>query len=180
MRFPNSNQLHLPCTLEEIVPGALHSDGRRYLPLMLLRPLHQSEGILGVVDRHHVVASSHVGQTGIARLVFLLSHIRIQEPPFHQGLDLENRAGRPSTMPSAYGQIQSVPTWEARRGNLPFESLYAELLLDAGIGIVGVRTSTTAENIETAIGKPQIVPGDWISVTRSRIDILEFSPLNND
>jgi hypothetical protein len=52
--------------------------------------------------------------------------------------------------------------------------LYTELLLDIGSGIVGVRTSATAESLAESLGKPRIEPGDWLRVSRSRIDILGF------
>jgi hypothetical protein len=37
MRFPSSEQLNLPCTFAQLVPGRQHPDGRRYLPLIVLR-----------------------------------------------------------------------------------------------------------------------------------------------
>jgi hypothetical protein len=183
MRFPSSDQLNLPCTFERLVPGRQHPDGRRYLPLILLRlaDLSRIEGQpavtqLGVVDRHHVVDPALEGRAGVARLVFLLSAVRLQGPAPRQGLvaDEALAAGRASTMPSAYGRVLAVPSWEAEREHLPYESLYTELLLDIGAGVVGVRTSVTAASLAEAIGKPQIEPGDWLEVRRSRIDILAF------
>jgi hypothetical protein len=187
MRFPNSNQLHLPCVFERLVPGKPHPDGRRYLPLIVLRLTVPRDGsaptnatavtALGVVDRHHVVEPAQAGRAGIARLVFLLSSVRLQDSPVHQGLFDEDHVaeGRVSTTPTAYGRVVAVPTWEAEQKHLPYEALYTELLLDIGIGIVGVRTSATAANLAESIGKPQIVPGDWLRVGRSRIDILGFT-----
>jgi len=189
MRFPLSDQLVLPCTFEGLVPGRLHPDGRRYLPLILLRlpaPGHSpaSAGAaqvtnvttLGVVDRHHVVDQALEGRKGIARLVFLLSSVRLQEPPFRLGLVEEQGAagGWASTAPTAYGRVITVPTWEAGQQHLPYESLYTEMLLDVGIGVVGVRTSATAASLAESLGKARVEPGDWMSVWRSRIDILAF------
>jgi hypothetical protein len=183
MRFPSSDQLNLPCTFERLVPGRQHPDGRRYLPLIVLQLIDppRIEGLpaltaLGVVDRHHVVDPALEGRVGVARLVFLLSAVRLQGPAPRQGLVAEDglAAGRASTMPTAYGRVLAVPSWEAEREHLPYESLYAELLLDIGAGVVGVRTSVTAASLAEAIGKPRIEPGDWLEVRRSRIDILSF------
>jgi len=198
MRFPSSEQLNLPCTFAQLVPGRQHPDGRRYLPLIVLRladarPVDERPAVaeLGVVDRHHVVDLALEGRAGVARLVFLLSGVRLQvgQPPSHsapperiegsgfrQGLAPEAglAAGRASTIPIAYGRVVAVPSWEAEREHLPYESLYTELLLDIGAGIIGVRTSVTAASLAEAIGKPQIEPGDWLEVQRSRIDILAF------
>ena len=182
MRFPALEQVALPCTLHGLVPGKLHPDGRRYLPKILLRlpdvapesggPPHL--GTLSVVDRHHVVDPALVGRDGVARLVFLLSAVRVQEPPLRQGL-FDADAGGAAPSPTAYGRVVTVHAWEAERRHLPYEALYTELLLDVGIGTVGVRTSATAASLAEAIGKPSLEPGDWIGVRRSRIDILGFS-----
>lgn len=183
MRFPLRDELSLPCTFERLVPGRQHPDGRRYLPLILLRLADRPRIVdqpaittLGVVDRHHVVDPALEGRAGVARLVFLLSAVRLQGDDPRQGLVAEEglAAGRASTMPSAYGRVLAVPSWEAQREHLPYESLYTELLLDIGAGVVGVRTSVTAASLAETIGKPQIEPGDWLEVRRSRIDILAF------
>ena len=190
MRFPSSEQLNLPCTFAQFVPGRQHPDGRRYLPLIVLRladarPVdsHPAVAALGVVDRHHVVDLALEGRAGVARLVFLLSSVRLQagQPTFHspgfrQGLVAEEglTAGRASTAPTAYGRVVAVPAWEAEREHLPYESLYTELLLDIGVGIIGVRTSVTAASLAETIGRSQIEPGDWLEVRRSRIDMLAF------
>lgn len=198
MRFPQLDQVQLPCVFERLVPGRLHSDGRRYLPLILLRLPDPPGGggtargvipagpavasvtnvtTLPVVDRHHVVDPSLEGRAGIARLVFLLSSVRLQEPPLRQGLADEAQAeGWGSMAPVAYGRVVGVPTWEAEQAHLPYEALYAELLLDVGAGVVGVRTSATAASLAESLGKPHLEPGDWLRVWRSRIDILEFQP----
>ncbi len=76
MRFPQRDQLRLPVHFERYIPGALHPDGRRYLPQLIFR---LSSGVLvGVVDRHHYVDPELVGQPGTARLVYLLSNIARQ------------------------------------------------------------------------------------------------------
>jgi hypothetical protein len=175
MRFPNSEQLRLPCTFEQFIAGKPHPDGRRYLPLIVLRlPAASASGVttLAVVDRHHVVDLALEGRAGVARLVFLLSTVRLQDAPGRQGLEDED--GRGATAPVAYGRVVAVPTWEAEQQHLPYEALYTELLLDIGSGIVGVRTSATAESLAESLGKPRIEPGDWLRVSRSRIDILGF------
>jgi len=183
MRFPSSEQLNLPCTFAQLVPGRQHPDGRRYLPLIVLRladarPVDERPAVaeLGVVDRHHVVDLALEGRAGVARLVFLLSGVRLQAGHPQQGLAAEDglAAGRTSTAPIAYGRVVAVPSWEAEREHLPYESLYTELLLDIGVGVIGVRTSVTAASLAETIGKPQIEPGDWLEVQRSRIDILAF------
>jgi len=183
MRFPASEQLNLPCTFAQLVPGRQHPDGRRYLPLVVLhladaRPVDDLPAVaaLGVIDRHHAVDLALEGRAGVARLVFLLSGVRLQVGAPRQGLVAEDglAAGRASMAPIAYGRVVAVPAWEAEREHLPYESLYTELLLDVGAGVIGIRTSVTAASLAEAIGKPQIEPGDWLEVRRSRIDILAF------
>ena len=180
MHFPSADQLALPCRFESLVPGRLHADGQRYLPLIMLRLTDAPpDGVLalpllGVVDRHHRVDQALEGRTGAARLVFLLSNLRLLETP-RQGLEDEGlAAGRPSTAPVAYGRVLAVPTWEADQQHLPYETLYTELLLDIGLGVVGVRTNATAASLAEHLGKPRVEPGDWVKVWRSRIDILAF------
>jgi hypothetical protein len=186
MRFPSSEQLRLPCTFAQLLPGRPHPDGRRYLPLIVLRladawPVDDRPAVaaLGVVDRHHVVDLALEGRAGVARLVFLLSVVRLQVGEPRQGLVAEESLaeGRASTAPIAYGRVVAVPSWEAEREHLPYESLYTELLLDIGMGVIGVRTSVTAASLAETIGKPQIEPGDWLEVQRSRVDILAFKAI---
>ncbi|HNP73099.1 MAG TPA: hypothetical protein PKK15_18440 [Kouleothrix sp.] len=176
MRFPQSDKLGLTCVFEGLVPGQLHPDGRRYLPLIVLRPAGAPAPI-GVVDRHHRVDPALEGREGVAKLVFLLSSVRLQEGRPRQGLAAEEglAPGRASTVPTAYGRVLAVPAWEAEREHLPYEALYTELLLDIGVGVIGVRTSVTAASLAETIGKSQLEPGDWIEVRRSRIDILSFA-----
>jgi hypothetical protein len=178
MIFPNATQLTLSCDFEQIVAGALHPDGRRYLPLLIFRlPRGTPESIttLGVVDRHHRIDTNLVGCHGTTRIVLLLSALRVLKTPRTGFFDPTLPEGRASTMPEVYGQVVSVPTWETGAGQLPYETLYTEFLLDVGIGIVGVRTSTTAISLNSQLGKQQIEPGDWVAVSRSRIDILGFT-----
>lgn len=170
MRFPMIEQVALPVVFESFIPGQPHADGRRYLPILLLRLNNGVE--LGVVDRHHYVDTKLAGRTGIARLVFLLSSISVQPP--HQRRQEITASGGLMSVPEAYGQVTAVPSWEAQSGHLPYESLYTELLLDVGDGTVGVRTSITADDMTATIGKPQFEVGDWIHVARSRVDILGF------
>lgn len=190
MRFPQSHKLYLNCIFERIVAGKLHSDGRRYLPLIVLRPTgiaHRTETtqvtppnlLLGVVDRHHVIDQGLVGQPGVARLVCALSVLSLQTPPHRQGLvpEPDAIAGYASTNPRVLGRVQEIITWEAERAHLPYESLYTEFLLDIGGGVVGVRTSMTADDLSGVLGKDRIETGDWIELARSRIDILAFDPM---
>ncbi|HET9223199.1 MAG TPA: hypothetical protein VFO07_11885, partial [Roseiflexaceae bacterium] len=134
--------------------------------------------LLGVVDRHHRVDPALEGRVGVARLVFLLSNLRLLDTP-RQGLAAEADLAddRASTAPTAYGRVVAVPTWEAEQQHLPYESLYTELLLDIGQGVVGVRTNATAASLAERLGKSRIEPGDWLRVWRSRIDILGFEQL---
>jgi hypothetical protein len=173
-RFPLLERLAVPVTFDSYVPGKVHPDGRRYLPLLVFK---LAGGVmLGVVDRHHLVDPQLEGCTGIARLVFLLSNIMLQSPAAtRQGIFAEpfNRGGM-TTTPEAYGQIVAVPSWEVERGHLPYDRLYTELLLDVGVGTVGVRTHVTADDLSVKLGKAQLVTGDWIAVSRSRVDILGF------
>jgi hypothetical protein len=182
MRFAALDAVALPCVFDQFVPGRLHPDGRRYLPLIVLRlPApdgdEQRVAQLGVVDRHHRVDERLVGSGGVARLVFLLSTVRVQGGR-RQGLFREPGAdvGRASTAPLACGRAVAVPAWETETEHLPYEALYAELVLDIGIGTIGVRTSATAASLADTIGKPRVEPGDWLEVRRSRVDILAFEP----
>ena len=43
-------------------------------------------------------------------------------------------------------------------------------------GTVGERTSLTADDMAAKIGAEKLEPGDWITVARSPIDILNFEP----
>lgn len=172
--FPDIERLALPCVFERLIPGQLHRDGRRYLPLALLR---LSDGLLlGVTDRHHVLDEILVGREGNARVVFLLSTISLQSEKQQRGLVPEQsyQGGRASTAPEAFGEVLAVPSWELRRGQLPYDSLFTELTLDVGLGVIGVRTSMTAPSIAAAVGKEPIAAGDWLRVGRSRVDILGF------
>lgn len=185
MRFPLLDQCALPCVFERFVPGRLHPDGRRYLPLILLRlPAPPAGNItppdlrLGVVDRHHRVDPALAGRAGVARLVFALSKIHVQPPPPQLGLLPEAgwEAERTSTAPLTRAQVRAVAAWELQRGQLPYEALYTELLLDIGLGTVGLRTNVTADDLAATIGAPRLGPGDWVELSRSRIDILAFEP----
>jgi hypothetical protein len=173
-RFPHLDQLALPATFTGYIPGRLHPDGRRYLPLLVFDIGMAAP--LGVVDRHHRVAPELEGRHGTIQLVFLLSSVALQ-PDGEQRRELVPETvahGRPSTAPAAYGEVVSMPTWEEQRGTLQYESLYTEFLLDVGVGVVGVRTATTAASLAEALGTPRIDVGDWVHVGRSRIDILGF------
>ena len=174
--FTHLDKLALPCVFEQVVPGQLHADGRRYLPQIVLQLAPMPEAIthLEVVDRHHLVDQASQGRAGVAQLLFLLSRIRLQHGAPKQGL-FDRRSAR-SLAPVAFGQIVQVGAWELQRGRLPYETLYTELVLDAGIGTIGVRTSATAPDLALHIGKQILEAGDWIVAERSRVDILGFQP----
>jgi hypothetical protein len=186
VRFPLIDMLSLPCVFEQLVPGKLHPDGRRYLPLIVLRPTRApapgaitAAGLrIGVVDRHHLVSEGDVGRSGTARLVFALSGLRLQQPPYRSGLEPEAGwlPGRASLAPALFGQVRAVAAWEQGGEQLPYETLYTELAIDAGIGVVGLRTNITAEDMAAAIGAERVAPDDWVELRRSRIDILAFEP----
>jgi hypothetical protein len=173
-RFPLLDRIALPATFDSYVAGNLHPDGRRYLPLLLFK---LAGGIsIGVVDRHHIVDPELEGRSGLVKLVFLLSDVGLQAlNSARQGIFTEphNRSGM-TTMPEAYGSVVAVPSWEVEQGHLPYDSLYTELVLDVGDGTIGVRTHVTADNLAAKLGKAQFAVGDWISVSRSRVDILGF------
>lgn len=177
MRFPAHGRLDLPCVLEGLLPGRPHPDGRRYLPLLLLRPTAPTAPaglLLGVVDRHHYVREADQGRAGSARLVCALSALRLQRGE-RRGVEVEAGArGGVSTAPDIYGQVREVLAWEVGSPELPYQSLYVELLLDVGVGVVGLRTSLTAPDTAAALGKARIEAGDFVALERSRIDILGF------
>lgn len=186
MRFPLLDKLAVSCIFEQLVPGRLHPDGRRYLPLIVLRPtappatgaITPAGLLLGVVDRHHRVDAAAVGRAGVARLVFALSALHLQGPPHRIGLAPEEgwSPGGASTAPALFGRVTAVSAWEEGGAQLPYQTLYAELAVDAGVGVVGMRTSLTADNMAASLGAARIAPGDWVELRRSRIDILSFEP----
>lgn len=172
MRFPNSEKLALPVYFERYIAGRQHPDGRRYLPQLIMRV--PGGALLGVVDRHHYVDERAAGHDGIARLVFLLGNLMLRrDGEVRLGIDAP-APGRIETAPAVHGRVLEIPTWELGRGQLPYEALFVELLLETGNGVVGVRTSVTAGDIAARIGTQRLKPGDLLSVTRSRIDILGF------
>src|SRR3954471_488823 len=114
-RFPQLDELRLPAVFVRYVPGRLHPDGRRYLPLLLFDVGLEAQ--LGVVDRHHLVPAELEGTRGNARLVFLLSSVKLQQPGTQRrALVPEVVRDRASTAPEAYGRVIAVPTWEEQRG----------------------------------------------------------------
>jgi hypothetical protein len=186
MRFPAIDQLNMPCTYTAYHAGRLHPDGRRYLPLIVLQPdaasdmatsVTPAEFLLGVVDRHHRVAQDGVGMHGSAQLVCALSALQIQRGPYQAGFmpEVGWRTGQPSTMPTVYGRVAEVISWEAERERLAYEALYTELLIDTGHGLLGLRTSATASSLAEQIGKARIEVGDAVVLQRSRIDILGWA-----
>lgn len=175
MRFPMIEQVGLPVLFERYIPGRPHRDGRRYLPQLIFR---LPDGLqLAVVDRHHYVDQKLLGHAGIARLILLLGTIRVQAPhEQRQGIfALPDERGPFITAPEAFGRVVALPSWEVQRGQLPYEQVYTELLLDVGTGVIGVRTSITAHALAQKIGTDQLRVGDWLHVLRApRIDVLDF------
>lgn len=174
--FPHSEQLTLPALFARYVPGKLHPDGNRYLPLLIFALEDGFE--LGIVDRHHVVAPEQAGSKGIIRIVSSLSTIALQPPEDRRhGFAREEQAHeRVVTAPAMYGQVVAIPRWEEDREHLAYEYLYTELLIDIGLGTVGVRTAMTAADLAAALGKPRLEVADRIRVSPSRIDVLAFVP----
>jgi hypothetical protein len=173
-RFPNLDQVALPVHFERVIAGKLHADGRRYLPLLVLRL--RGGGRIGVVDRHHVVAPDAAGREGAARLVFLLSNVRLQPHGERRQAIVPDRMAddHVSTAPDVFGRVVAVPTWEVRSGDLPYDVVYMELLLHVGTGVVGLRTNVTADDLPAKLGTERFAIGDWVQVSRSRVDILGF------
>jgi len=173
-RFPKLDQVALPVQFERVIAGKLHADGRRYLPLLVLRL--PGSGCIGVVDRHHVVAPDASGREGAARLVFLLSNVRLQPQGEQRQAIVPERMGQDhvSTAPDVFGRVVAVPTWEVRSGDLPYDVVYMELLIDVGTGVVGLRTNVTAQDLVAKLGTDRFNEGDWVQVSRSRVDILGF------
>jgi hypothetical protein len=180
MRFAAHEQLALPCRLEAVVPGRQHADGRRYLPQLVLRTDAElwpassaAPPSLVVVDRHHRVDLAGVGRVGIARLVCLLGPLTL-DAAAAPGFYAEPGAAAQSTTPLTVGVVERVVSWERSGAPLPFERLYAELVLRLGAATVGVRTTITADSIEAHLGSAVIAPGQLAGIRRPRIDILEF------
>lgn len=174
MHFPNLDMVAVNATFAQLKPGRLHRDGSRYLPLIVLQLPDGTR--LGVTDRHHRVNPDDVGQAGTARLIFQLSRLRIQAAGQHRRTIIAraHEQGSITTMPAAFGQIIAIPTWEQHR-KLGYESLYTELLIDIGIGTVGLRTTVTGDNLAAIIGVARLHVGDWVELDNSRIDILAFN-----
>ncbi|HEY1011839.1 MAG TPA: hypothetical protein VGE07_03985 [Herpetosiphonaceae bacterium] len=171
MRFPGLERVGLPARLAEIQPGRLHPDGRRYLPLLVLEIDGQ---LLGVTDRHHRVDSGALGATGTARLVFHLSRLRLQ-PAGARREGLAQPGAGLMLAPTAWGRISEVLAWEQHR-KLGYDSLYTELLIDIGLGAIGLRTNVTGESLAVQLGAERLAAGDWVVLEQSRIDILAFEP----
>ena len=173
MRFPFIDRVALPAEFVRHVPGELHPDGRRYLPVLIFRLADGLE--LALVDRHHRVPLEQQGQTGTLRVVSSLSQITLQPVGAQRrGLVADAGARHAVTAPAAYGEVLAVPSWEPEQGHLPYEYVYTELLLDIGLGTIGVRTAMTGDDLTAIIGKPQLAPHDWVALSPSRLDVLGF------
>ena len=88
MLFAAYDALDLPCHFSQLIEGERYHDGRRYLPTIVLTPPLPADQAatpllptLPVVDRHHLVDLSHVGQMGSAKLVLLLCQFTLQVCP---------------------------------------------------------------------------------------------------
>jgi hypothetical protein len=172
MRFPLYDQLDLPCVFEQLVPGQLHSDGRRYLPQIMLRPTGAGGLLLGVVDRHHRVALAEVGRAGTARLICALGVVRAQTPPYRLGLAPPAAGWRGGACfdPLVLGRVLELAAWEPVSGPLAAATIYVELSLEIGLGVVGLRANLS----QADLGAQMIAPGDHLELTRTRIDVLGF------
>lgn len=186
MRFSVLSQLHLRCRYEQFIPGALHPDGRRYLPQLIMTPLDAGPDTapdtkLWLVDRHHRVDPELAGKVIIARLLCALSTVQLQNPPFRAGFTslTSITPATPLSEPIVYGRVAAILTWEVEREHLPFETLYTELVIAlADEATIGLRTTLSAPRIADLIGRDHLALGDWIEVRRSRIDILALEPFN--
>jgi hypothetical protein len=166
MYFPLYNQLKLSCIVERIVPGQPHPDGRHYLPQILLRPAG-ADILLGVVDRHHRVAATAEGCVGVARLVCSMGVVRVQTPPYRLGMGITaDWRGGACFDPHIQGRVDRIAVWEPAGKALAKATVYSELSLDLGLGLVGLRA-----NLEPVA----LAPGDYLDLTRTRIDILSFT-----
>jgi hypothetical protein len=114
-------------------------------------------------------------------LVFLLSNVRLQPQGEHRQAIVPERMGQDhvSTAPDVFGRVVAVPTWEVRRGELPYDVVYMELLIDVGTGVVGLRTNVTAQDLVAKLGTDRFNEGDWVQVSRSRVDILGFDVVDS-
>jgi hypothetical protein len=173
MRFAAPAQLRLDATVEHVIPGELHPDGRRYLPRLLLQlhdvgPHGTPATQLLIVDRHHVsIATDWRGRPVHVALLCALSSIRRQTPPYRDGWLAPSADRAFGDLPIA-GQITAVPIWEAPPADAAFPTVYCELLLRIGSSLIGVKTGLPADD------QPPLQPGDWIELLRSRIDLLQI------
>ncbi|WP_298819593.1 hypothetical protein [Chloroflexus sp.] len=180
MRFNALNQLSLRCRYEQFIPGALHADGRRYLPQIVVTPLAAGPNTapstrLWLVDRHHRADPTMAGQNVIVRLLCALSVIQLQTSPFRAGFAPPPNVApeTPLSEPIVYGRVADVLTWEVQREHLPFETLYTELVISlSDEATIGLRTTLSAPRIADLIGCERLMTGHWIEARRSRIDIL--------
>lgn len=180
MRFKALDRLYLRCRYDQFIPGALHEDGRRYLPQIVVTPLDAGADTavgtrLWLVDRHHRVDPTLVGHIINVRLLCALSSIRMQVPPLRAGFipSPTETATAPLSEPVIYGQVADVLTWEMQREYLPFETLYAESVIRLSErATIGLRTTLSAPQIADLIGCAHLLTGHWIEIQRSRIDIL--------
>jgi len=181
MRFAAIEALDFQATYAAYEMGELHTDGRRYLPTHWLAsdavaparadwtgPAYR----LPVVDRHHRVAEQTVGTAISAQLVLLLSQFRVQDSAHRMGF--EAVAGGIAGAPLVHGRVTHVAVWEVPETPLPYESLYCEYVIDVGAGTVGVRTHATAVDLAQALGTRRLEVGEWVTVRRPRIDMLEL------
>lgn len=177
MRFTALAQVQLPCRFVHVTPGQTHHDGRQYLPILHFTPQISAQvdapmPRVVVVDRHHVVDTHLVGQTGMVQLVLLLSPFVLQKSPYQHGF---HDVGSVAHVPQVFGRVTHVATWEIPQTPLPYQSLYCEFVMDVGGGTVGVRTHVSAPSLAAKIGTAMLQPGDWVMVPRPRIDILGFT-----
>ena len=175
MRFAGLEQLHVTATVERIVAGALHPDGRRYLPQLVLQladggPDGGAGVRLAVVDRHHVsIGEDWTGRTVKLALVCALSRVERQSAPYRSGwLAVPGETRAHGDIPIA-GQIVDVAVWEEQRAPTGFATVYTECVLRIGPQTIGLKTGMAADS------GPPLRAGDHIVLRRSRIDLLQIA-----
>ena len=174
MRFPAANQLHFGCRFADLLPGRLHSDGRRYLPTLILAwPTHAQQPLhLALVDRHHRVDLDLIGQQGHAQLIFALGELTrfVGTKPsegLHPEAGWEQRGF--SSNPTVIATIEELLDWEQDPTPLSNPMIYAEMLLRFGDARVGLRTSLSATDFPAPLRT-----GEIIVLRNARLDILGF------
>jgi hypothetical protein len=167
MRFAALPQLALNAVVERIIPGALHPDGRRYLPQLVLRLPDAGDTRLLIVDRHHVsIGEDWHGRPVVVALLCALSRITRQPADWRAGWQAAD--GRPRADLPIGGLVAAPLLWEAAPAAAGFASIYTEFVLQVSNATIGVKTSLNAD------GQPALQIGEPVLLSRSRIDLLQI------